>query len=122
MEQKEKILQTIKEKESLIKKIKNEIQSLEHEVFLIDRNNVLTKFKLGDILVYEKKYLFKLEMIDTCCGFARTQHVIYLETNKNFHYQIYPQPVCKLDELFTNGRKANKKEIKHFELTFKKGE
>lgn len=128
------IFAQIEEKKSLIEKINKEINSLEYQIHQIYKEKILSKFKIGDILTYSEEYyvgntndtivktrIFKLECFDSAgvYGYARTQHILF-HNGITKHYEIYPQPVVKLDLLLKYGRKANKEETKHFKEVFKK--
>ena len=80
------IFAQIEEKKSLIKKINDEINSLEHQIHLIYKEKILSKFKIGDILVmpkveghYTQGITFKLEFFDSAgiYGYARTSQILY---------------------------------------------
>lgn len=126
------ILAKIKEKESIIEKTNEDIQVLRNDIYLIYKEKILSKFKIGDILVcsfknksfvdnatFIDKRIFKLECFDSAglYGYARTQHIMYGKVIK--HFKVYPQPVVRLDLLLEHGRKANENEIKRFEEAFK---
>ena len=120
MDKEQQILKEIEEKENLIKKTKDEIFSLEFELHKIEKEKVLKKFKIGDIIVRKDIYIFELTDIDVCLGYARTYKAISLIKDEKLNFEIQPQPVYRLSELLEHGRLANKEEIERFNKQFEK--
>jgi len=120
MDREQQILKEIEEKKKLIKKTKDEIFSLEFELHKIEKEKVLKKFKIGDIIVRKDIYVFELTDIDVGLGYARTDKAISLKISKKLNFEIQPQPVYKLSELLEHGRLANKEEIERFNKEFEK--
>ena len=120
MDKEQQILKEIEEKENLIKKTKDEIFSLEFELHKIEKEKVLKKFKIGDIIVRKDIYIFELTDIDVGLGYARTHKAISLIKDKKLNFEIQPQPVYRLSELLEHGRLANKEEIERFNKQFEK--
>lgn len=120
MDREQEILNLIDEKKKLLEDIKNELYSLDFELHKIEKEKVLKKFKIGDIIVRKDIYIFELTDIDVGLGYARTDKAISLKISKKLNFEIQPQPVYKLSELLEHGRLANKEEIERFNKEFEK--
>ena len=121
MDREQEILNLIEEKNKLNEDTKNEIYSLDFELHKIEKEKVLKKFKIGDIIVHREKYLFKLTDIDITLGHVRTDRIIYIERNIPKEYNFQPQPVGRLWSILENARLANREEIERFNKAFKNG-
>lgn len=118
MDREQEILNLIEEKKKLLEDTKNELYSLDFELHKIEKEKVLKKFKFGDIIMHREKYLFRLDEIQVCGGYAASRKVIIGEHNGH-SYDIAPQPVCRLWALLEFGRLANSEEIERFNKAFK---
>ncbi len=117
MDREQEILNLIEKKKKLIEDIKNELRSLDFELHEIEKKKVLKKYKIGDIIMHRDKYLFRLDEIQVCGGYAASKQLILTNLDKASKYDT-PQPMCRLWTLLEFGRHANKKEIEYFKKEF----
>jgi hypothetical protein len=118
MDREQEILNLIEEKKKLLEDTKNELYSLDFELHKIEKEKVLKKYKIGDIIMHRDKYLFRLDEIQVCGGHAASKRLIITDKNIIGRYDMCPQPICRLWTLLEFGRLANKKEIERFNETF----
>ena len=112
MDREQQILKEIEEKENLIKKTKDEIFSLNFELHKIEKEKVLKKFKIGDIIVERDKYIFKLDEVVN--DGAKTSKLVI--GNMAYHYKGCMTLACSLDTLLEFCRLANNEEIERFNV------
>lgn len=117
MDREQEILNLIEQKKTLLEKTKDELRSLDTELHKIEKKKVLKKFKFGDIIMHREKYLFRLDEIQVCGGYAASKQLILTNLDKASKYDT-PQPMCRLWTLLEFGRHANKKEIERFKKEF----
>lgn len=117
MDREQEILNLIEQKKTLLEKTKDELRSLDTELHKIEKEKVLKKFKFGDIIMHREKYLFRLDEIQVCGGFAASRKVI-IATSKGYSYEAAPQLVCRLWTLLEYGRLANSEEVERFKKEF----
>ena len=117
MDREQEILNLIEQKKTLLEKTKDELRSLDTELHKIEKEKVLKKFKFGDIIMHREKYLFRLDEIQVCGGYAASKQLILTNLDKASKYDT-PQPMCRLWTLLEFGRHANKKEIECFKKEF----
>lgn len=117
MDREQEILNLIEEKKKLLEDTNNELRLLDFELHKIEKEKVLKKFKIGDIIMHRDKYLFKLDEIQVCGGFAASKQLILSNLNKSSKYDT-PQPICRLWTLLEFGRLANSEEIERFNKAF----
>ena len=117
MDREQEILNLIEQKKTLLEKTKDELRSLDTELHKIEKEKVLKKFKFGDIIMHREKYLFRLDEIQVCGGYAASKQLILTNLDKASKYDT-PQPICRLWTLLEFGRHANKKEIECFKKEF----
>lgn len=117
MDREQEILNLIEKKKKLLEDTKNELYSLDFELHKIEKEKVLKKYKIGDIIMHRDKYLFRLDEIQVCGGYAASKQLILVNFEGGSKYDT-PQPICRLWTLLEFGRLANKKEIERFNETF----
>lgn len=117
MDREQEILKLIEEKKKLLEDTKNELSSLDFELHKIEKEKVLKKFKIGDIIVHRERWLFRLDEIQVCGGFASTKRVIV--DGESYSYNTCSQAICTLCTLLEFGRLANSEEIERFNKAFK---
>ena len=117
MDREEEILSLIEKKKELLKKTENELRSLDFELHEIEKEKVLKKFSIGDIIMHREKYLFRLDEVQVCGGFAASKQLILVNLEGGSKYDI-PQPICRLWTLLEFGRLANSEEIERFKKEF----
>ena len=120
MNKEQEILNLIEAKKKLLEDTKNELYSLNFELHKIEKEKVLKKYKIGDIIMHRDKYLFRLDEIQLCGGLAASKRLIITDKNIIGRYDMCPQPICRLWTLLEFGRLANKEEIERFNKEFKK--
>ena len=125
MNKEKELFSLIDEKKSIIRKTKEEIENLEYQIHLIYKEKLLSKFKMGDVLVTPKintNCMFTLDLLDSAgiYGYARTSKILW-ENGETTNFTVYPQPIVLIDKLVKYGRKANREEVKRFKEAFKNG-
>ena len=123
MNKEEKLFSLIDEKRSIIRKTKEEIENLEYQIHLIYKEKLLSKFKMGDIVMVPKvntNCLCTIDLLDSAgiYGYVRTSQILW-ENGDTTNFTFYPQPIVLIDKLVKYGRKANKEEVKRFKEAFK---
>ena len=107
----------IEDNKKVMLSAKERILNLETEIYKLQKNEILNHFDIGDILFFDD-YVFSFDMVEICCGFIRTMRKVNIKTKEKIQYTIYPQPICKLCELYKEGRFATEDEINLFEEAF----